>query len=225
MRAGGVHGVLCGAGHGQRRRPAEPGPDRAEPVQRGDGHRPGHRRPDRVRHPPLLQQPPDVGGPGADPRVPAVRVHLHRGQGFLHRAGLQPQAHRGRDDQRIYRAHLQLPAGRIHHRAAADQKPHRGRQRQRHRGRAAQAAGDLPRLHPLPQLLQGDHPGSLPEHHQLHRHHPGRPDRFAGVFWQGSRSADPLGMCHHRFHHQKPHQLQPPHQPRKPDQPPQFCPL
>ena len=35
---------------------------------------------------------------------------------------------------------------------------------------------EIYRPHPEPQLLQGDHSGSLPEHHQLYRYDPGRPD-------------------------------------------------
>ena len=73
-------------------------------------------------------------------------------------------------------AHLQLQAGCIHAGAAAHQEPDRRQQRQRHRWRTAQAARDLPRPLPEPQLFQGDHSGSVPEHHQLYRHHSGRAD-------------------------------------------------
>ena len=61
-----------------------------------------------------------------------------------------------------------------------------------------------------------------PEHHQLHRHHSGRSDSGQRVFQQGRELAHPLGVRHHRVHHQEPHQLQPLHQPREPDPPPQL---
>ena len=81
--ADGGHGLLRGAGHGQRRRPAGSGQHRAEPVQHGGGHRPRHRGTGGIRHPAFLQQPPCLGRPGADPHQPTVCVHLHRGQRFL----------------------------------------------------------------------------------------------------------------------------------------------
>ena len=48
---------------------------------------------------------------------------------------------------------------------------------------------------------------SLPEHHQLHRYHPGRPDGGKRVLRQGCQRADPLGVRVHRVHHQESHQL------------------
>jgi len=86
----------------------------------------------------------------------------------------------------------------------------------------AQAARDLPRPHPEPQLFQGDHSGSVSQHHQLHGHHSGRPDGGQRVLQQGCQPADPLGVRVHCFHHQESDQLQPLHQSRKPHPPPQL---
>ena len=39
-------------------------------------------------HPALLQQPPRLGGPRADPHQPTVCIHLHRGQDFYNEPGV-----------------------------------------------------------------------------------------------------------------------------------------